>query len=275
MRCQYRETVYECGDYLEANIYPVYSKGISRAKKRKATPECQQKLNEKNSERKLIRLANTNFTEKDLKIELTYSPKHNPETDDEANRQLRNFLRRVKRYRDSHGLTPLKYIAVTERGRKKGRYHHHIIMSGEISLYDLVQLWGLGIVGTDMLQFNENGLADLVIYMMKQPRNAVNEKRYTRSRNLVEPEPRQRDGRIIKREAVELAKDTENVRAYEKLYDGYHYAGAQVVMNDVNGGVYIYARYYRKEAAFCNQKKTLNRSHSSAGRTSCSTNTRN
>lgn len=275
MRCTIRESLYKCGDYLEANIYPVYSKGITRAKKRKATPDCQQKLNEKNAERKLIRLANANFTERDLKVELTYSPEHNPETDDEANRQLRNFLRRVKRYRDSHGLSPLKYIAVTERGKKKGRYHHHLIMSGEMSLFDLVQLWGLGIVGTDMLQFNENGLADLVTYMMKQPRNAVNEKRYTRSRNLVEPEPRQRDGRLIKREVVELAKDTENVRAFEKLYEGYFFAGAQVVHNDINGGIYIYARYYRKEAAFCNQKKKSSRSRSFAGRTSCSINTQN
>ena len=99
MRSWYRETRYECGDYMEVNIYPVYTKAPCRRKKAKPTSETQQKLNDIYAESKLIRIANANFTDHDLKVELTYSKEHLPQTDEEAARELRNFLRRVKRYR--------------------------------------------------------------------------------------------------------------------------------------------------------------------------------
>ena len=178
MRSWYRETRFECGDYLDVNIYPVYTKAQVRSRKAKPTSETQQKLNDMNAELKLIRIANANFTDHDLKVELTYSDKHLPEDDEAAARELRKFLRRVKRYREAHGLSPLKYIAVTEKGKRSGRYHHHLIMSGDIDLFDLVALWGNGIVGTDILVFDENGIASLVRYMMKQAREFVGKKKY-------------------------------------------------------------------------------------------------
>lgn len=264
MRCRYRETVYECGDYLEANIYPVYRQSCSRRKRSKPTPETQQKLNELHSQNRLIRIANANFTDHDLKVELTYSPDNYPEDDEGAARELRNFLRRVKRYRQRNGMPELKYIAVTEKGKKLGRYHHHLIMN-DMPLKDLVQLWGNGIVGTDILQFDENGIASLAIYMMKQAREFAGKKKYTRSKNLIDPPPKQRDGRFSKRKVVELAKDTENRSEFEKLYAGYRLAQASVCFNDSNGGVYLYVRYYKKEAAWCNHKKRSNRSRCSGG----------
>lgn len=269
MRSWYREVRYECGDYMDVNIYPVYARSHCRRKKAKPTSEVQQKLNDLHSEGKLVRIANANFTEHDLKVELTYSSAHHPEDDETAARDLRNFLRRVKRYRETHSLPALKYIAVTEKGKKFGRYHHHLIMSGDIDLYKLVELWGMGIVGTDILVFDENGIASLVRYMMKQAREFAGKKKYTRSRNLIDPPAKQRDARYSKRKVLELAKDTENRAEYEKLYEGYYFSQASIVFNDTNGGVYIYARYYKKEAAWCKrQAKKMNRRTSSAGRSS-------
>lgn len=260
MRCVYRETRYECGDYLEVNIYPTYRKNISRKRKSKPTSETQQKLNEIYSRNHLIRLANANFTDHDLKIELTYTAEHNPEDDETAVRELRNFLRRVKRYRERNNLSELKYIAVTERGSLKGRYHHHLIMS-DMPLFDLVKLWGKGIVGSDILIWDENGIANLVEYMLKQ------NKRYMRSRNLIDPPAKKRDGRFSQRRVKELARDTDDRQEFEKLYEGYFLSKAEVIHNDDNGGVYIYARYYKKEAAWCRQKRS-SRQRSSDGRSS-------
>lgn len=269
MRSCYRETRFECGDYLEVNIYPVYTKAPCRRKKAKPTSETQQKLNEIYAENKLVRLANANFTDHDLKIELTYSATHLPQSDEEAEKELRNFLRRVKRYRKKNGLPDLKYIAVTEKGKRSGRYHHHLIMNGDISVFELVQLWGLGIVGTDILIFDENGIASLARYMMKQAREFPKKRKYMRSRNLIDPPPKQRDNRFSKRKVLELAKDTENRAEFEKLYEGYYFSQASVVYNDTNGGVYIYARYYKKGAAWCNRRqKRTNRSSCSAGQPS-------
>ena len=278
MRSWYRETRYECGDYMDVMIYPVYTKTPVRRKKAKPTSEVQQKLNEIYAEEKLIRIANANFTPRDYKVELTYSSEYLPQSDEDADRELTNFLRRVKRYRKQHGLSELKYIAVTEKGSRSGRYHHHLIMSGDIELFDLVALWGKGIVGSDLLIFDENGIANLVKYMMKQLKDFIG-KKYKRSRNMIVPEAKKRDNRFSKRMIVELAKDTENRAEYEKLYEGYHLSKADVIFNDVNGGVFLRMRYYRKEAAWLKrwgsriQKKT-SRSSSSAGQPSSKDNTR-
>ena len=264
MRCLYRETYYKCVDYLEVIIYPAYKQGKGRKKKAKPTSETKQKLNEIAAVNKLVRIANANFNSCDLKVELTYSPEHYPEDDEQAARELRNFLRRVKRYREKNNLPELKYIAVTEKGKVLGRFHHHLIMN-EMSIQDLTALWGNGIVSTSSLQFDENGVASLARYMMKQAREIAGKKKYTRSQNLIDPQPVSRDS-VSKRKVMELAENVECRAEYEKLHEGYFLSQASVVFNDANGGVYIYARYYSKEAEWCRpRQKKSSRSRSSGG----------
>lgn len=262
MRSKYREKYYVCGDYLELNIYPTYKTAQRRRRKARPTSECQKKVNEMQAENKCIRIVHQNFTGEDMKCDLTYDAKHLPLDDESAAKELANFFRRVKRFRKNKGLPELKYIAVTEKGKVSGRYHHHIIVNGGLTPQELVALWGRGYIRTDCLQFNENGVADLVKYILKK--SVASGKRWNQSKNLVHPEPKQRDGRLSKRAVLELARDTENSREYERYYEGYYLAEARRVYNDVNGGVYIYARFYRKEAAFCKEKKR-NRSRFSNG----------
>lgn len=248
MRCRYREKIYECGDYIEVNLYPVYKQAHSRRKKSKPTREVQKKLNEIYAENKLIRLCNANFTGQDLKVELTYDSKHHPADDEEAAASLRNFLRRLKRYREKQGLPELKYIAVTEQGKLRGRYHHHLIISGGVPVPVLDSLWKRGIVTSAPLHFNENGLADLARYMLK--RSVASGKRWNSSKNLIHPKARQRDGRLSQAKVNELARDTENAREFEKHYPDYYFSEARAIMSDITGGTYIYARFYKKEAEF-------------------------
>lgn len=267
MRCVYRETFYKCGDYLEVNIYPAYKQGRGRRKKAKPTPETKQKLNEIASLNKLVRIVNANFTSSDLKVELTYSPANYPEDDEKAARELRNFLRRVKRYRERNNMPELKYVAVTEKGKVLGRYHHHLIMN-DMPIKDLVELWGNGIVSTAVLQFDENGCASLARYMMKQAREIAGKKKYTRSQNLIDPPPVSKDS-VSKRRVKELAENIECRAEFEKLHEGYYLSQASVVYNDANGGIYIYARYYSKEAEWCKPRpRKSNRSTCSGGRSS-------
>lgn len=139
MRCLYREKKYQCGDYLEIDIFPVFEKQRGRSRKRKPTSEVQKRLNQHNAERKLIRLLNTNFTKRDIRFDLTYDKDHLPDSPKDAQRQMQNFIRRVKRYRQKHDLPELKYVAVTEVGEKSGRIHHHIVMSGGIDINTLAR----------------------------------------------------------------------------------------------------------------------------------------
>lgn len=252
MRTTYREKRYACGEYLDVYIYPVFSQisKTGRRGKRRASSEAQKKLNQRHREEKLVRLLHANFTPDDLEIHLTYETQ--PESPEEAARLVRNFIRRVQRARKKQGLTPLKYIDVTERGSKNGRYHHHVTLSGGMDRDELESLWGLGYANSRRLQFTESGLAGLGHYIVKDP---VGKKAWNASKNLIDPEPKTRDGRISGRQADELAKDTTNNAEFEKLYPGYFLSEAGAWHNDINGGRYIVARFYRRDGVFIKPKR--------------------
>lgn len=255
MRCIYREKTYKCGDYKEVYIYPCYAETAKLGKRKpkaKPTAEAQRKLNKRISENNLIRLLNANFTAHDIAFDLTYKAGKNPETDEQAKKDLQNFLRRVKRYRNSHGLPPLKYIAVTERGKKKGRVHHHLVINGGISINKLAELWGLGYTTAQPLQFDETGLIGKGKYMVKQ---SLYFRSFNASRNLKHPQPTTRDGRLSQRRVRELCVDVSDRQAFEGLYEGYTFAEARSFYNEVNGGYYLEIRLYRTDATFNGRRK--------------------
>lgn len=244
-RTIYREKSYVCGEYLDLYIYPVYRKPGKRSKRAKPTTATQAKLNARHAAEKLTRLFHANFTPEDLELGLSH--RVNPESDDEAIRLVANFLRRLRRLRKKLGLPPLKYICVTERS-KSGRYHHHVTVNGGIDRDVLESLWGLGYANSRRLQFSENGLTALSRYIVKEP---VGGKRWNASRNLIDPEPRTNDSRISsRRRAEELARDPEDRAPWEKLYPEYHLAEVVPFHNDANGGVYLFARMYRRDGKF-------------------------
>ena len=48
----YREQIYVCGDYIDADVYPVFQKPGVRRKKSKPSSEIQVRKNKRNSEKK-------------------------------------------------------------------------------------------------------------------------------------------------------------------------------------------------------------------------------
>lgn len=261
MRCIYRERLIECGDYLEVDIFPVYKQsGKGRKKRAKPTSETQANLNQRNAERELIRLLHANFTEQDIVITLTYRDEVHPETYEESWRDANNFLRRVKRLRDKLGLPKLKYILVP--GGKK-RFHFHIAMNGGLDRTTLEKMWGFGYANTRQLQFDENGVTGLGCYISRQFKDEItgvderdkNQKRFSTSKNLVRPEGRERDGRISRRRAEELATvDVDNRGVFEKLYKGYTLVSSRGYYNEVNGEYYLALRMVKSDAKFSNSK---------------------
>lgn len=246
LKSLYREKRFKCGKYLEVNVFPVFEYQHSRGKKKKPTSDVQKRLNQVNAERKLIRLLNTNFTPRDIRFDLTYNAEHLPESPEDAQRQMQNFLRRVKRFRKRQGLPDLKYVATTEVGKSNGRVHHHIVMNGGVDITDLANLWGRGYTTAKPLQFDDTGIVGIAKYLTKEP---ILGKRWCASKNLDKPAESQRDGRIPKYKAKELNNGGGGVecREYlEKLYDGYVLADCQPFYNDINGGYYITIIMYQK-----------------------------
>lgn len=239
MRCLYREHRYICGKYMEVEHYPVFdSKRRRRGPKRKPTTETMKRHNDIVAKRKLIRLAHTNFTPDDIRFDLTYDPRNHPETAEQAQRQMQNFLRRLRRFRRKHDLPELKYIAVTETGKTSKRFHHHLLLNcGDMKPRDLAELWNKGYTTIKPLQFNDTGIVDLAKYFVKEP---ILHKRWLASRNLQQPVEQIADGRISAKRIREFGICGENHRdEFEHLYKGYRFSEIKPYFNDVNGAYYV------------------------------------
>lgn len=266
MRCRYREKIYKTGDYLEAEIYPVFHQGGGKSRRRakyKPTSAMQARLNQRRAERALTRLLNLNFCDDDIEMTLTFTDEYLPDEYEEAVKAANNYLRRVKRLRARLGLSALKFVLVPGGGR----YHFHIIMNGGLTRDELEKLWKLGYANSKRLKFSMGGIAGLAHYISNQLGEdayggddlfggmAIDEgtgevteerirrkgaRRWTCSKNLQRPEPETRDGRISAARVEELCTvDAESRKAYEKLYPGYSFSSAKGYYNPENGGYYI------------------------------------
>lgn len=284
MRRLYREKIYRTGDYLDIQLFPVFNKANARRKKRsKPTSDMQAKLNQRNAERALTRILNANFGEDDISVTLTYSPKDLPESFEDAERDAKNFLRRVKRLRAKKGLEEIKYVLIPG----PGRFHFHIPMNGGIDDKELQKLWPYGYCNIIHFQFNENGIEGHARYIAKQFEDSDDpdifdmfdideetgevtevqsaegrvqrkkgKRRYSCSRNIIRPEAEEKDGRISAAKVEEIATvDSESRRVFEKLYPGYCLSDVRPYYNEENGGYYLEIRMYRSDAAFLKTRK--------------------
>ena len=212
-----RESVYVCGDYMDGDIYPVFQVPGKRRSRCKPTSEIQQKLNQKNAEKKLTRLVHSNFTEDDIALHLTYRPGEEPKTEEEAQRILSNYIRRLKRRYAKLGLE-LKYISCTEYGKTNGRVHHHVILSGGLDRDTIEKVWGLGYANSKRLQFNESGVTGLAHYIAKDKHFF---KRWNQSRNLTIPQCAQFDGQLNMDDIADIEEAIECGTQWQWFEDRY------------------------------------------------------
>lgn len=234
------------GNYMDVHIYPVFAKPKYRRKKCKASSDVQKRLNQKYREEKLTWLINTNFTERDLEVGLGFDDKHLPETYEGVQKAIRNFIRRLKREREKNNLAELKYIYVIERGEKKGRFHAHMIMNGDMDRDTIEKLWRQGYAHTFRLKFDDEGLRGLAKYKLKEPEeNSIDGKirRWAASKNLKKPtELKERDGYISRKTTKEIFNGNITEKEIERLYKGYEVVKVNPFFNDVNCGYYCTIR---------------------------------
>lgn len=249
----YREKKIYSGKILEVELYPVYKSGREiprRAKKEKLSTKEQKNLNDKNARKKLTRLINANFGEGDIVIHPTYRDSEMPSTEQEARRDIVNYIRRVKTYRKRNDLPELKYIYVIECkvSKKTGvmRWHFHMIMS-KMDRDTAEKMWKYGdFTNADRLQPNEYGCEAIARYMTKEPQG---KKRWAQSKNLQEPYiPPPKDGRIGKQGVRKMATQyVEDKEYFEKRYKGYQFLKCVPTFNDYNGYWYIEIVMRRKD----------------------------
>lgn len=247
---RYRAKTIKAGDVLECEIYPIWNtqNEIRKAASR-ASSDAQVKLNAKNARKTLVRKINANFTEEDLCVTLTY--KGEAPDEEQARKDIRNYMRRIRDHRKKHGLPALRYIYVIEfveaiafeaMAAQKKRIHHHVVMSG-MDRDEAERLWGKGYANTRRLQPNEFGMEALARYMIKDPKGG---KRWCGSKNLIDPKVTIADTKISKRQVEKLADDMTNFapQIFAKLFPDYVFNDCTVSRSNFVAGAYVYARMH-------------------------------
>ena len=244
----YRTRTIKAGDRLEAEVYPIFGRGQEQAARREKlnmTRERQSQLNTKRAKRRLVLLMETNFrTDQDVHVTLTYAGAE--PTLDRCRKDIRNFLNRVKRQRDRHGLSELKYIYAIGHDADQ-RIHVHMVMNGGIGRDELERMWGKGYANTIRLQRQGGGLQGMANYLYRQNEKARDRGEregyhmWSGSRNLKKPKTHTSDTKMSNRKVKMIAQNFRAMAAeiLERVYPGYKLEDGRVYYSDVVDGVYI------------------------------------
>lgn len=203
-----REKRTYAGRLLAVDFYPVFSDGRripSRAPKTKRSTAEQEKYNHNKAVRNIVERVNANFDERDYYEHPTFIPALAPQTREDAQRELKNHLARVKRRRQSElkkakkALAampdtpelreqreqlaekvkclerPMKYAYSIEQvtyrsGEYKGRvnWHYHLFVTGGLDDRTMERLWDKGVrVNVDNYQPDRFGPEAAAKYMTK------------------------------------------------------------------------------------------------------------
>lgn len=266
------------GRLLEVDYYPAWDCGRqipSRAPKRKRSTEEQLRYNHKQTIKKIIRLVNANFDKTDIIMHPTYIQEYAPESEEQARKDIVNYIRRVKTWRASELKRmrlapdteknrekirkleqPLKYIYVIEKvtyksGKKKGltNYHFHLFITGsgagDRDVYE--SLWKDGIrVNADRFQPDKFGPEAAAVYIAKDPQGT---RRFACSKNLKKPEVRPPTNARLSRAGLErVAKERVDDAGYwERKHRGYRFLKCYSRYNPYNGCWYVSVVMYKTD----------------------------
>ena len=230
---------YDSARYMEVDLYPVTAsqhKQGSRAKKTEATCLAQQIYNEKRAKRYHVQLVNTNFTANDFSWTGTYDDEHLPAPMDreQADRDYKNFMKRVYRWCDKNGVKRPRWIMATEYTTLQddleivGRHHHHAIIEHTPGLTRevLEGLWkdrrgkNIGFCRCENLHVEHGSVESLVQYISK---NVRCDRSWRQSRGLEKPKtPRPNDSKWNAKRLHEASTlYIDDKQFWQRQYPGY------------------------------------------------------
>lgn len=148
-------------------------------------------MNLKHSWQKLKALIAANFATDDIVVTLTYRGTNLPPTRQEAEKRLKQFVRRLRAERKTQG-AELRYLYVTEMGHSFGRLHHHMILNATGGDFETIRrLWQRNGDNIDFSPIWAKGYDGWARYLSKEPRENgrryVGERMWRSSLGLVKP----------------------------------------------------------------------------------------
>lgn len=185
------------GKVVEKSKFWVSEATRPRAWKHRKMTRRKKDENERQATKVLARELNCNCTRGDVLLTLDYAE---APTASEAAKTARNFIRRLKRAAGQH----IRWWLVTaDRNGKTGlpvRVHHHLVISGGAFSFSggawyagtrpLAELWTAGNYNVRTLS-GQPDYTQVAVYLIRQARAEENEKKWTCSRNLLQPEVRE------------------------------------------------------------------------------------
>lgn len=255
VRCLYRTATTKVENeqdgtcLLESQIYPAFynQKDLSgRAPKTRKTSKHQRDLNDKYSKRQFIRIACANFGTGDIFATFNWDNDHLPSDTDQADRDVRNFFKRVRYHRKKKGCAdPLKYMYIIAIDGYV-HPHVHILMSGDGLTRDEIEgLWHAGSRPNTrrIVPDKDFQITGLARYISANPRGS---KRWRCSKGLKRPETTKSYSKFRKKAVNKMVRDhTALVEELEKAYPGFRYLDSEVRYNGISATFYIYARLAR------------------------------
>lgn len=231
----YIKEVCEYGNYIDVEKYYTWKwhdKNCIRGPNEKVTSEQQKKINERLAKKQKRRILNANFSVGDIWLTLTYMKSMRPCNMKEAVKNLKNkFLDKLRRILKKRG-EELKYVAVTEIGKKGAVHHHLVIKKFDVNIISEFGLWKFG--KASMVFIYSEDLQKLSDYMCKGSSGQTDdegvEKKWSQSRNLIIPVSKKT---VIK--ADSWTKLPKAIKGYELIEDS--------LQVGINGMGYPYQSY--------------------------------
>ena len=242
----------KAGDTLVLTVYPILGRSDrakAEAARKAMSRERQTRYNRERARRRLALLMDANFGKNDLHVTLTY--RGTPPDYEQARKDVRNYLRAVKRMREKAGLPEMKYIYVLEEegaDGEKRRIHVHLMMTGGISREALEEKWGRGYANCDRLQPEEgNGLMELARYFTKLEQEK-HRRAWSASKNLRQPRTTVSRTRMSNAKVRRLCQEMPGNAAeiMGKLYPAYKLGAVEPYVSDWIPGVYLRIRLRRR-----------------------------
>ena len=242
----------KAGDTLVLTVYPILGRSDrakAEAARKAMSRERQTRYNRERARRRLALLMDANFGRNDLHVTLTY--RGTPPDYEQARKDVRNYLRAVKRMREKAGLPEMKYIYVLEEeggDGEKRRIHVHLMMTGGVSREALEEKWGRGYANCDRLQPEEGtGLLELARYFTKVTMEK-HRRAWSASKNLRQPRTTVSRTRMSNARVRRLCQEMPGNEAeiLGKLYPGYKVGAVELYTSDWIPGVYLRIRLRRR-----------------------------
>lgn len=239
----FEQVEYYAKRFLEIELNSLFPQPSRRGRrgKSKAMDAKKQRRSFRKSVNLFRRVLQANFTEHDDLVCLGY--KKQPSSIEEAQLNMRNFERRLKRLYQKRRLPEVKYVTVMERGKRNDGLHFHVVVSRGLNKEDLDRLWGnkFGATKIEKLRLDKHGLADLAQYLSKAP---AGKRRWNGSHNLEKPVVQHAKEYYNRREVKKIVHDA---TYWEKKFPGYTFVESDVYENEVNHGLYALVRLYKED----------------------------